>query len=100
MTETAAAEEGLKAAIFTGADLVVLDAELADGNSAHVLTQIRSLSEIPVIVISKKANAREVVQFLEGGADDYLFEPFGINELLARAQAVLQRHLWARRMSN
>jgi DNA-binding response OmpR family regulator len=100
VTETASAREGLEAALFTGANLVVLDAELADGNSADLLAQIRSSSEIPVIVISKKANAGEVVQFLAAGADDCLVEPFGINVLLARAQAVLRRHLWARRISS
>jgi two-component system, OmpR family, KDP operon response regulator KdpE len=90
----------LEAALFTGANLVFLDAELADGNRADLLAQIRSSSEIPVIVISKKANAREAAQFLAADADDYLVEPFGINELVARAKAVLRRHLWARRTSN
>jgi len=100
VTETASAREGLEAALFTGADLVVLDAELGDGHSAGLLAQIRSSSDIPVIVISRKATAGDVVQFLAAGADDCLVEPFGINVLLARAQAVLRRHLWARRRSS
>jgi two-component system, OmpR family, KDP operon response regulator KdpE len=84
---------GLKVAITSKPDLIVLDLNLPDIEGSEVLERIRSWSNVPVIVLSIQSEEQEKVRLLRLGADDYVVKPFGIAELLARTEAALRRHL-------
>ena len=86
--------EGLTMALTEAPDLVVLDIVLDDGDGYQVLDRLRTnagTANVPVMIVSAKAQARDVVSGLDAGADDYLSKPFDIDELLSRIKAVLRR---------
>jgi len=83
---------GLRAATINKPDLIILDLNLPDLDGSEVLERIRAWSNVPVIVLSISANERDKVRLLKLGADDYVVKPFGILELVARAEAALRRH--------
>lgn len=70
---------------------VILDLGLPDLDGKNVLTQIRSQSDTPVIILSARDREAEKIAALDLGADDYVNKPFGIGELLARLRSVLRR---------
>jgi two-component system, OmpR family, KDP operon response regulator KdpE len=84
--------DGLKAATFNAPDLIILDLALPDLHGTEVLERLRSWSNVPVIILSVVANEDEKVRLLQAGADDYVVKPFGMAELLARAEAALRRY--------
>jgi two-component system, OmpR family, response regulator len=72
--------------------LVVLDQHVGRGNGFELLREIRSRSDVPIIVTSDdRCDETDRVIWLELGADDHLTKPFNLRELLARVQAVLRR---------
>lgn len=71
-------------------DLVLLDLGLPDIDGMEVLTQIRSQSNTPVIVVSARGQEREKITALDEGADDYVTKPFSAEELLARIRVGLR----------
>jgi two-component system OmpR family response regulator len=72
--------------------LVILDLRLGKEDGLDLLREIRSHSDVPVIITTgHRYGEIDRVVGLELGADDYLTEPFGLRELLARIQAVLRR---------
>lgn len=83
-------EQGVREAAF-GADLVLLDLGLPDGEGYSVIQAVRKRFSIPIIVISGRDQEAEKVRSLDMGADDYLEKPFGMEELFARIRAVLRR---------
>jgi two-component system phosphate regulon response regulator PhoB len=75
-------------------DLVLLDLMLPDGSGTDLCKRLRadsSLREIPVIMMTAKAEEDDRVIGFEAGADDYVVKPFSVRELLLRIQAVLRR---------
>ena len=72
-------------------DLVLLDLGLPDLDGVAVLTQLRSFTEVPVIVVSARTESDDKVEALDLGADDYITKPFSIEELLARIRATSRR---------
>ena len=72
-------------------DLIVCDLRLPDGDGLALVRQIRSETQIPVIILSSKDQDVDRIVGLELGADDYLTKPFNPRELLARIKAVLRR---------
>src|ERR1039458_8238914 len=84
--------DGLKAATFSAPDLVILDLGLPDLHGSEVLERLRSWSNVPVIILSVVSDEDEKVRLLQSGADDYVVKPFGMAELLARAEAALRRY--------
>ena len=73
-------------------DLVVLDLRLAQEEGFDLLREIRSRSDVPVIIITgDRRDEIDRVVGLELGADDYITKPFSLRELLARIRAVLRR---------
>jgi two-component system response regulator CpxR len=82
---------GLGTALKSGWDLVILDVMLPVIDGFEVLRQMRRRTTVPVIMLTARAEARDRVQGLEEGADDYLVKPFATQELLARVRAVLRR---------
>ena len=72
-------------------DLVILDLGLPDGDGESYLRDLRTWSQVPVIVLSARTDETDKVRALDAGADDYLAKPFGVSELLARVRANLRR---------
>jgi two-component system response regulator RegX3 len=76
----------------TGADLVLLDLMLPGLSGTEVCRQLRSRSNVPVIMLTAKDGEIDKVVGLELGADDYVTKPYHTRELVARIRAVLRRH--------
>lgn len=72
-----------------GIDLVVLDLGLPDGDGMDLVSEIRADSSIPIIVASARKNAKDRVEALRRGANDYLTKPFDPTELLLRLGKLL-----------
>ncbi len=72
-------------------DALVLDLTLPDMDGLEVCRQLRSKSDIPVLMLTARGEAMDRVVGLEIGADDYLPKPFEPRELLARLRAILRR---------
>jgi DNA-binding response OmpR family regulator len=84
--------EGLDAWRATQPDVVVLDLMLPKLDGYRVLREIRNArSDVPVLVLTARAEEADKVRLLKLGADDYVTKPFGILELLARLEALLRR---------
>ena len=75
-------------------DIVLLDLGLPDMDGVQVIQNIRSWSNLPIIVISARSEDNDKIEALDAGADDYLTKPFSVAELLARLR-VTQRRLAA-----
>ena len=88
--EADCAAAGLKALATQTVDLVILDLGLPDLDGKDVLRELRSYSQIPVIVLSVRANEDEKVAALDAGANDYVTKPFGVAELGARIRSLLR----------
>jgi two-component system KDP operon response regulator KdpE len=88
---TATAKEALDTAAVENPDAAIIDLVLPDGNGVEVCAELRSWSEIPILVLSAIGEEEEKVRALEAGADDYVTKPFGPRELVARLEAALRR---------
>ena len=75
-----------------GADLILLDLMLPGLSGLEVCRQIRTKSQVPIIMLTAKDGEIDKVVGLEIGADDYVTKPFSSRELLARVRSVLRRH--------
>lgn len=73
-------------------DIVLLDLGLPDMDGVEVIQNIRSWSNLPIIIISARSEDNDKIEALDAGADDYLTKPFSVEELLARLR-VTQRRL-------
>jgi DNA-binding response OmpR family regulator len=71
--------------------LIVLDLMLPDVSGEEICRDIRSRSDVPILMLTAKASEEERVAGLVSGADDYLVKPFSPRELVARVRAVLRR---------
>jgi DNA-binding response OmpR family regulator len=83
--------EGLKLAEKQHPDLIVLDLMLPDVSGEEICEEVRSRSDVPIVMLTAKASEEERVGGLVAGADDYLVKPFSPRELVARVRAVLRR---------
>ena len=75
----------------TGADLVLLDLMMPGMPGTEVCRQLRSRSNVPIIMVTARDSEIDKVVGLELGADDYVTKPFSHRELVARIRAVLRR---------
>lgn len=82
---------GLAAVRAEDPELVILDLGLPDMDGVDILRQMRTWSDVPVIVLSGRDSSNDKVTALNVGADDYVTKPFDIDELLARMAAVSRR---------
>ena len=74
-----------------GADLVLLDVMLPGLSGLDVCKKLRTLTKVPIIMLTAKDTELDKVLGLEIGADDYITKPFSSRELLARVKAILRR---------
>ncbi len=72
--------------------LVILDLGLPDGDGVSFIRELRTRSQVPVLVLSARSAEGEKIRALDAGADDYLTKPFSSGELLARVRAQLRRN--------
>ncbi len=86
-------KEGLSLITSYNPDLTLLDLGLPDIDGLDVLKQIRKWSDAPIMVVSARDQAREKVEALDLGADDYITKPFNTPELLARIRTALRHSL-------
>jgi two-component system KDP operon response regulator KdpE len=87
----ATGQEGLGLAATQSPDVVVLDIGLPDLEGHEVLREIRQWSQVPVLMLSVRDTEAEKVRALDGGANDYVTKPFGIQELMARLRVLLRQ---------
>ncbi len=91
------ATNGMEAvAIFqaNAIDLVIMDLMMPRMDGIEAIGHIRRSSMVPIIVLSALEEEHHKVEALNQGADDYLTKPFGVDELLARVNAVIRRAKW------
>ncbi|NBV76011.1 MAG: response regulator, partial [Methylococcaceae bacterium] len=72
-------------------DLVILDLGLPDMDGIDLTRKLRFSSDLPILVLSARAQEQNKIMALDAGADDYLTKPFGTGELRARLEALLRR---------
>ncbi|MGB0386048.1 MAG: response regulator transcription factor [Ardenticatenaceae bacterium] len=72
-------------------DLVVLDVMMPEMDGFETLRELRTFSDVPVIMLTVQAEEEDRIKGLDLGADDYMAKPFSPAELVSRAQAVLRR---------
>ncbi|MDI6627838.1 MAG: response regulator transcription factor [Rhodococcus sp. (in: high G+C Gram-positive bacteria)] len=72
-------------------DVVLLDLGLPDMDGLEVLRKLRTLSSVPVVVLTARDDERSVVRALRGGADDYVVKPARLGELHARLEVAAHR---------
>ena len=88
---TAKGGGGIDLAETESPDIVILDLELPDTDGFKVLRQIRSFSDVPIIILTAREAEMDKARALEMGADDYSARPFSPVDLIARVKAVLRR---------
>jgi DNA-binding response OmpR family regulator len=81
----------LEAVLRDRPDVVLLDLGLPDVDGLQVLAMLRGISDVPVIVVTAQDDDQQIVRALDGGADDYVVKPFGLDQIAARVRAVLRR---------
>jgi DNA-binding response OmpR family regulator len=85
-------ETGLNSALNDGYDLVILDLMLPGMDGITVCRKLREADKnVPVLMLTAKDQAKDIVLGLNNGADDYLAKPFSFEVLLARVRALMRR---------
>ena len=85
------AKRGLIEAGTRKPDLVILDLGLPDMDGVEVIRDLRTWTNMPIIVLSARTQEADKISALDSGADDYLIKPFGVGELMARIRTALRR---------
>src|ERR1043165_3016358 len=90
--EAANGNDGCTAAVSREYDLLLLDMVLPGKSGLDILREVRNARPtLPVIILSARGEEQDRVTGLKLGADDYVVNPFSVDELLARVEAVLRR---------
>ncbi|MDO8473211.1 MAG: response regulator transcription factor [Dehalococcoidia bacterium] len=72
-------------------DVIILDVMLPGLGGIEFARRVREFSAVPILMLTAKTEEADVVAGLRVGADDYMTKPFGVQELLARVEAILRR---------
>jgi two-component system KDP operon response regulator KdpE len=91
VAEAEAMAQGLVDAGTRKPDMIILDLGLPDGDGMDFVRDLRTWSQMPVLILSARSTESDKVGVLDAGADDYLTKPFAVGELLARVRALLRR---------
>ena len=92
VVDAARGEDGIAKCATEQPDLLILDLGLPDLDGQEVISRIREWSEVPILVLSVRADEDQKVRALNGGAYDFVTKPFGIAELVARVRVGLRAH--------
>lgn len=84
-------QEALEIASGQSVDLIILDVMMPNMDGMEACQRIREFSDVPIIMLTAKADDMDKLLGFEHGADDYLTKPFNILELKARVRALLRR---------
>ncbi len=76
---------------FRSADLLLLDLDLPDLDGVELCRSIRSVCDVPIIVVTARDSELDRVLSLRAGSDDYVTKPYSLAELIARIEAVMRR---------
>jgi len=85
-------ETGLKAALNKIYNLIILDVMLPKVDGFEICKQIRSVKDVPILMVSAKKEDIDKIRGLGLGADDYITKPFSPGELVARVKAHISRY--------
>jgi two-component system response regulator RegX3 len=91
-------EEALRTFDASPPDVVLLDVMLPKMSGLDVCREMRSRSQVPIIMVTARGSEIDTVVGLEVGADDYVAKPFRLRELVARMRAVMRRSVRASEM--
>jgi two-component system KDP operon response regulator KdpE len=91
VVEAASGEEALEKLRAERPDLIILDVNMPGISGIETCAEIRTSSDVPIIMLTIRNSERDKVQALDAGADDYVVKPFGVQELMARIRAALRR---------
>jgi DNA-binding response OmpR family regulator len=72
-------------------DIMIIESNFSDLEGMDICRKIREHSDVPIVIMSEKKEVQIIVDILNAGADDYVIKPFAVEELLARANAVVRR---------
>ena len=89
--EAGTAEEAITLVHNSKPDVMILDLGLPDIDGRQVIRDVRLHSNMPILVLSGRAEDSEKIAALEQGADDYITKPFSVRDLVARVYAALQQ---------
>lgn len=90
--ESAEGEAALELVALERPDLILLDILLPKGMDGYeICRRIREFSEVPIIMLTAKAQEADILKGFDAGADDYITKPFSAKELIARVKAGLRR---------
>jgi two-component system KDP operon response regulator KdpE len=88
--EASTGRAGIQMVATTLPDVVVLDLMLPDVDGFEVARELRTWTDVPIIVLSARCDERDKINALDAGADDYLTKPFSMGELFARVRVALR----------
>src|SRR4051794_33574819 len=90
--EAGSGEDACRQVDAAAPDLIVLDLMLGRMDGFDVVREVRRAHDLPIIVVSARADTHDIVAALEAGADDYVTKPFQVKEITARLRALRRRH--------
>ncbi|WP_344690021.1 response regulator transcription factor [Blastococcus jejuensis] len=91
VAEAVSGEEAIAAVAVAAPDLMVVDLMLGPTDGFAVIREVRREHDLPIIVVSARADTHDIVAALEAGADDYVTKPFEVKEITARLRALRRR---------
>ncbi|MGB2838755.1 MAG: response regulator transcription factor [Actinomycetes bacterium] len=91
VVEASDVAEGLAAYMRDEPDVLLVDVMLGNSDGRDLIRQVRTTSQVPIIITSARGDTTDVVAGLEAGADDYIVKPIVVKELAARIRAVRRR---------
>jgi DNA-binding response OmpR family regulator len=91
VVEAESGEDAVEVFAATPADVVLIDLMLPGMDGFELCRSIRRTSDVPIVMVTARADTHDVVAGLEAGADDYVTKPFQPKELSARIRALLRR---------
>jgi DNA-binding response OmpR family regulator len=91
VAEAGSGEEACQAVAVSAPDLMIVDLMLGTMDGFEVIRQVRRTLDLPIIVVSARADTGDIETALDAGADDYVTKPFAIKEITARLRALRRR---------
>jgi DNA-binding response OmpR family regulator len=91
VAEAASGEDACRQVEAAAPDLMLVDLMLGSMDGFQVIHEVRRAHDLPIVVVSARADTHDIVAALEAGADDYVTKPFQVKEITARLRALRRR---------